>query len=75
MNKRIIRTEEVPARSKKDIGLKEDETFEVTGATDGHKKRVIITPVRVVGVYSFAKLFNFDNKNTGSIFINIYRSD
>ena len=75
MNKKIIRTEEVQARSKKDIGLKEGETFEVIGVTEGHKKRVIITPVKAKGVYSFANLFNFNNKNTSSIFINIYKSD
>ena len=59
----MVRTEEVPARSKKDVGLKENETFEVIGATEGHKKRVIVTQVRIQGVYSFAELFNFDNSH------------
>lgn len=75
MNKKLIRTEEVPGRERRDIRLQEDETFEIVGGTVGHKNRVIVTPVRVESGESFHKCHNFNNKNTSPIFVDIYKLD
>lgn len=70
MNKEIVRTEEVPAGKKVSIGLNENEFYEAIGATEGHLKRVVISPAKGEGYHSY---INVHNKNTSPISIHILR--
>lgn len=75
MNKKLIRTEEVPARERKDIFLKEGELCEIIGATTGHKNRIIKTQVHLESDSLFHECYNFNNKNTSPILVDIYKLD